>query len=138
MANLPVLPSRSDGQPNGNGNSYHLNVEHLHLRANDIDAIRRLAEVDPELAREMIASHERSDIRESRSMSLGMVTAGLVALALIGAACASVIYLGWWQSVAMIGLILGCSHLLRVLLKGEWSDTSWFGRFFGGKSPPAP
>lgn len=136
LENLPVLPSENDGRPDGNGNSYHVSVENLHFRANDIDAIRRLAEVSPELASEFLASSERADIRQNRSMALGMITAGAVALALIGAACTSVIFLGWWQSIVMVCVILGCSHLLRVLLKGEWSDTSWFGKILGGSQMP--
>ncbi len=32
---------------------------------------------------------------------------------------------GWWQSLLFILIMLGVSHLLRVTLKGEWSDTSW-------------
>lgn len=65
-------------------------------------------------------------------MIVGMVTAGVTVLALIAAITVSIIYLGWWQSLLVAFIILACSLALRVLLTGEWSETSWFGKFISG------
>lgn len=137
MAKLPANSSKNEWQRSDDPAALNLNVENLHYHANDLDSLRRLAEVDPALARDYLEKSDRADRRMNNSMTIGMIAAGTVALALIGGATTSVIFLGWWQSIILIGMILGCSHLLRVLLTGKWSETSWFGKFFSNKpSPP--
>ncbi|MYG28459.1 MAG: hypothetical protein F4213_20990 [Boseongicola sp. SB0677_bin_26] len=49
-----------------------------------------------------------------------------------------VVQLGWWQSIAFIFVMLALSHVLRTLMTGEWSDTSWIGQLLKrGASPNA-
>lgn len=88
-----------------------------------------------EFAEKVLESNERQDKRKSRSTAVGMITAGIIALALIGAITTAIIKLGWWQSLLVALIILCCALLLRVLLTGEWSETSWFGRFISGGKP---
>ena len=51
------------------------------------------------------------------------------------------INIGIILSIILLGLILICGVVVRVILTGEWSDASWFGRIIisvvsllGGKS----
>ncbi len=65
------------------------------------------------------------------SFRLGLVTTtALAAVAIIGFVFI-VIYVGWWQSLVFLGVLLGVAHLLRVILTGEWSDTSWLAGVLG-------
>ena len=45
----------------------------------------------------------------------------------------TLVSLGWWQSIMFVASLLGISHVLRTVLKGEFSDTSWFGQIMRGK-----
>ena len=35
---------------------------------------------------------------------------------------------GFWTTLFAVALILAVALLIRVILTGEWSDTSWFGK----------
>lgn len=70
-------------------------------------------------------------------MVVGMVTAGVILVSLIAAVTASIILLGWWQSLLVAFILLGAGLVLRVLLTGQWSDTSWFGQFISGNNKPS-
>lgn len=63
-----------------------------------------------------------------------MVTASVVAITVVAVAAISLIKLGWWQSLLFVAAILAGSHILRTILTGEWSETSWFGKMI----PAAP
>ncbi len=95
--------------------------------------LRRLCETSPELAHKIIDNEERQAIREARSEMLGIVIAGVPAVAMIGAGAYVLVRIGWWQAIVLVVVFLGVSHVLRAVLKGEFSDTSWFGRFLSGQ-----
>lgn len=142
--NSEILPPQkpenqgSDGRSaadTGRPSSYHLHLHNPHLHANDIDAYRRLAsECGIDFAEKVLASNERKDKREFRSFIVGMITAGGVLAVIIWSITATIIKLGWFPTLGVALLLLACSHVLRVLLTGEWSSTSWFGRFIS--DPP--
>jgi hypothetical protein len=136
--NLPNTPN--GGTPHnqtGQGNNYHLNVDQVSISVSDIDAYRRLAnENGVDFARDVMRAQDRKHARENRSTIIGMVTAGLTLVCIMAAVTIAIVYLGWWQSLLVALILLACSHFLRVLLTGEWSETSWFGKFIAGKSPP--
>lgn len=71
------------------------------------------------------------DRRENNSFRIGVIATTAVALALIVGTCWIVIKLGWWQSFIFIFCMLAAGHFLRVVLTGEWSDTSWIGKLVG-------
>jgi hypothetical protein len=119
---------KDDSEP---GTSVHLNVGAVHLQANDIDALRRLANDHPELATSLIDQKDRENRRENTSFIVGMITAAVLAITLIVVAGISLIYLGWWQALIFVASLLALSHVLRTILTGEWSDTSWFGKLTG-------
>lgn len=138
MEDLPQNPSDAEvGRRSGSGgNTVNVHIDTANIQTNDIDALRRLAEADPELARMVVVRRDWAAAREERSVIIGMVTAGTVAVVLLLVVGYSLVKLGWWQTIAFTAVLLACSHLLRVLLKGEWSDTSWFGQFISVKKPP--
>jgi len=41
---------------------------------------------------------------------------------------------GIWTTLMAIGLILAVALLIRVILTGEWSETTWFGKLVGALS----
>jgi len=73
-------------------------------------------------------------VLENNTERLGMVLAVVLGVALILGTSWTLINLGWWQSIMFVAALLGISHILRTLLTGEFSDTSWFGRIMKGAS----
>lgn len=95
--------------------------------------IRRMAEIDPSLAHNIIDANREAVRLMDGSFRLGLfVAGGLGAVGVIGTV-AVVISLGWLQALGFTIAILAVGHLLRVVLTGEWSDTSWIGKLIGPK-----
>lgn len=65
------------------------------------------------------------------SFRLGLVVTAVLAVAILAGTVYIVVNVGVFQTIAFIAAMLGTAFLLRVILTGEWSDTSWFGRLFG-------
>lgn len=126
-------PSKNPGPSGGEGDdSRHITVHgDIHVAGNDIAELRRLADSHPELAQQVVADRMNSSIIESNTERLGMVLAVILGVTLIGGAAYTFASLGWWQSMMFIGVLLGISHVLRTLLKGEFSDTGWFSQILG-------
>lgn len=140
---LPDRPHADDHNEDGAGASETrvLNIDHLHLHANDLDALRRLSESDPELARIVVDQNDKLDRREHASERFGIVAAVFLVLGLLITGSFVLINIGIILSIILLGLILICGVVVRVILTGEWSDASWFGRviisvvsLLGGKS----
>lgn len=68
------------------------------------------------------------------SFRLGLIVTAVLAAVILGGTAYIVVNVGWWQTIAFIFGMLGVSHLLRVILTGEWSDTSWLGRLLSGRN----
>jgi hypothetical protein len=104
-------------------------TNNLHYYASDIDALRRLAEVDPKLARRVVDQRDKESQRENVSYRFGVVgTFFLLALVLL-TALTSLIHAGFLATLGMVVVILAAALLIRVVLTGEWSETTWFGGF---------
>jgi hypothetical protein len=132
-----TTPAKPPGPSNGSGNNY-LKIDNLHLHANDIDALRRLAETDPHLARDLLKTREAADRRENISIIVAMVATTTLAVFGLAAGTYVLVTLGVVQSLIFAAVLLGLSHLVRVILTGEWSDTSWFGKLISGKRENNP
>jgi len=104
-----------------------LHIGNLHLHANEIDSLSRLARTDPELARLVIEQKDRFDRREHSSYRFGLLVSGALALATLISASFIFVYLGLLASLALVVVILALALFIRVLLTGEWSETSWIG-----------
>jgi len=116
----------------------NIQTENVHFQPNNLAEIASLADRHPELAAKIVDNDNAKNIRETRSFMLGMVVTGLVAISVVGFATWALVSLGWWQSLMLIGVLLGVSHVLRTILKGEWSDTSWLAKLLGVKPPKDP
>lgn len=130
------LEAKDSGQGQGKSDaSFSLFVENFHYRANDLTELRKLAEQDPALARQIVETRDAMHRRENNSFLAGMVMATAVAITLIAGSVTTLIYLGWWQALIFGAGLLFAGHFLRVLMTGQWSETSWFGKLFSVKPP---
>jgi hypothetical protein len=131
---LPDRTPASDRRKGTNPNS--LIVENFHYTPNSITELRRLAETNPELAEKIVDAQDRASRRFAVSEWLGLGVAGSIAIVAILGFVLIVVELGWWQSIVFVLVMLAASHLLRTIMTGEWSDTSWFGRFLKSRGLP--
>lgn len=129
-------PSRDDKPSNGNGGNYgggdrFLAINHLHLHGNDLAELRKLAEVSPHLAEKVVDQRDREDARANVSYRFGLA-ASLVLVALtLTCVTTLLVFVGLLPTILVIALILAVSLLVRVVLTGQWSDTTWFGKLVG-------
>lgn len=124
--NLPGKVPASKREDTGGG----LYVENLHYNPNSITELRRLAETNPDLAEKIIDGQNNAVKLSNVSEWVGICVTGIIAMTAIVGFVVVVVKLGWWQSIAFTLILLAVSHLLRTILTGEWSDTSWLGRAF--------
>jgi len=131
MAN-DQLPKKSGDQDfdhggENNGNNI-LNVGQFHYHGNDLKELRRLAEVSPDLAERVVDSSDKQDERFNVSFRLGIVAALMLVMTAILGIVFLTIYGGILSTISLIAFILAISLLIRVILTGQWSETSWFGK----------
>ncbi|MCY1664593.1 hypothetical protein [Rhizobium sp. SL86] len=141
------LPSGSDpvSQDNENGRrdgGRFLAINNLHYHANEISELRRLAETNPELAEKIIDQRDRSEARVAASYNFGVGATVVLLTILLTAAVVTLAFGGVLHLLVLVAVLLAGSFLVRVVLTGEWSDTSWFGKLvtsmisvLGGKAP---
>ena len=125
-----ILPSdepekSEDGRPRGDN---FLAIGHVHLYANDIAELRRLAEVNPDLAEKVIEQRDRENARIVGSYKLGLISSIVLLGLVLTAFTLMVIFRGIFETIVGIGFILATALLVRVVLTGEWSETSWVGK----------
>ena len=126
MMTLPEDPaSKADRSDGGRDIKIYGNV---HFTPNDIAELRKLADSHPDLARQLANDRHSIAISNQRTERLGMIMAVIFGCVLIGGSSWTLVQLGWWQSIMFVAVLLGISHVLRTFLKGEFSDTSWFGK----------
>lgn len=128
------LPETNDGQTNSSsdGGGQHLYVDTLNYNASDLTELRKLAATNPDLAKKVLDLQDRKDRRKDRSYRLGLVFTCVLAIVIICSGTYLLVNVGLWQALAFVCVLLGISHVLRAILKGEFSDTSWFGKFLSG------
>jgi hypothetical protein len=142
LSKTPSPPTGKNPPNNGGGapgeGGVNLNIENFHYTANELAELRRIAERNPELADKLVDHKERAEIREDKSFRLGLICASTIAIVLFGGVCYTIVQLGVWQSIVFVAAMLALSHILRSVLTGEWSDTSWFGKMISGNKTPPP
>ncbi|WP_282029226.1 hypothetical protein [Paracoccus marcusii] len=136
LDNLPASQQSSGARDEQSRALYY--VENLHYHANDLTELRRIAETNPELASEIVQSNLATNRLVDGSYRLGLILASVLAFILAAGVVTIALVLGVWQTIVFIAAMLGIGHLLRVVLTGEWSDTSWFARFIGAKKDDKP
>ena len=127
MEKLPRNRNGNGGGSSGDTSSISVHGD-IYLQANDIAELRKLANEHPELAQQVVNDRRDVAIFEGRTERLGMVLAVIFGISLISGTSVTLVALGWWQSIMFVAALLGISHILRTFLKGEFSETSWFGR----------
>ena len=131
---LPPNDSDGSGKDDRRGRSEggnFLSIGHLHLHGNDLAELRKLAEVSPHLAERVIDQRDAEDVRANVSYRFGMVASVVLVGLTLACITTLMIFVGVASTVAVIGLILAVALLVRVVLTGQWSDTSWFGKLVG-------
>ncbi|MBZ8133919.1 hypothetical protein [Afifella sp. IM 167] len=132
MANrLPEKPDsadQGDDEARSRDGDRYLAIGTLHLHGNDLAELRKIASENPALAERIIEQRDHEDARANASYRFGVVSS----LILLAMALASFTFILVWAGLlATIGLALATlaiAVLIRVVLTGEWSDTSWFGK----------
>lgn len=109
-------------------NGGFMSVENLHLHANDLHALARIAETDPELAKQIVNQRDEEDRRFNISYRFGIVGAVFLMFVILVALTVILLSLGAIAATVVIGIALGLALLIRVILTGEWSETTWFGK----------
>lgn len=132
---LPAPPDRETPNDGSNGNGERGNnflaIGQFHYHGNDLSELRKLAEHNPELAEQLIRNSDKADQRSHLSYRFGLLVSFVLLIAIIVAVLAVIVLEGIWVATVIIAGILAVALLVRVILTGEWSDTSWFGRFVG-------
>lgn len=124
------LPEKPDG-PSGeepDGTSKIVQIENLHLHASDIDALRRLSDSDPELARIVVDQKDKFDARHHGSYRFGLAVTVFFVLGVISLLTYALVNLGILLALLLLAALIATALLTRVILTGEWSDTSMIGK----------
>ncbi|WP_047629797.1 hypothetical protein [Rhizobium sp. WW_1] len=133
MAPKSRPPAKSTDQDENNENGHQsgghfLAINNLHYHANELSELRKLAEVSPELAEKVIEQRDKESARITASYNFG-IACSIILLALILASFTILcIYVGIIATIAATGGILAVALMIRVILTGEWSETSWVGK----------
>jgi hypothetical protein len=128
---LPQNPDKPSSENNEGGRSqggHFLAINHLHYHANDISELRKLAEVDPILAEKVIDQRDKENERIVGSYNLAVIATSVLLAFILGCGTMLIIFAGLIQTIAAVTLILAAALFMRVVLTGQWSDTSWFGK----------
>lgn len=123
---------QSEESGNSHGHSNHVNIGQFHYHGNDLKELGRIAETNPALAQLIIENADRQDQRWHASERLGLITTAIMLILVLGFILTLVLNVGLWSSIAALGLLLACGVLIRVILTGEWSETSWVGTIMNG------
>jgi hypothetical protein len=91
------------------------------------DALTRMAKVNPGLATAIVQQRDTENRREHVSYRFGLVSSAILVSSAAGACLVGLIIVGLFQTLVLVAVILAVAVLVRVVLTGEWSETSWFG-----------
>lgn len=131
MSNEPLDPNNGNETGQNAGETRVLNIDNVHLHANDIDALRRLAEHDPQLAKMVVEQKDRFSAREHASYRFGVISALVIVVALILSFSFVLVKIGIILSLVLLLMLFVAALFVRVILTGEWSDTSAIGQLVG-------
>lgn len=139
--NTPAVSEVLEGNEESRRDGGSFIIGQLHFHGNDLAELRKIAEINPDLAHKIVDQRDNEDAREHGSYRIGLIVAGVLLVSLVSAAAAILIYGGIFETIAAVVVILAGAALIRVVLTGEWSDTSWFGKLLSAvvpakKSPP--
>lgn len=127
---LPSVPSngKNSGKDDGGSGDKIINVENWHHHGNDLAEIVKIAELDSDLAHKIVDNSEKEGRRKTISYRLGLVSTSFILITVLVAVAYLVVNQGIFTMIGAVMLILAIALLIRVILTGEWSETSWFGK----------
>ena len=76
----------------------------------------------------MVQQKSDLDKREHVSFRLALIVTTLLALAMLWVISEAIFDVGVVKSALLIALILAAGVVIRVVLTGKWSETSWVGK----------
>ena len=123
----PPAQNSPPGRAGDGGSDNHLNIGNLHYHPNELSELRKIAEINPELAHKVIDQRERSESREETSFRIGLGSAFILLVTLIIGTVYVVVNAGIMALICLFAAILAVALLIRVILTGEWSETNWVG-----------
>ncbi len=129
--NLPAANDQRSKEEDGGGRrdgGRFLAINNLHYYANDIAELRKLAEIDPLLAEKVIDQRDRESARAAASYNFGLISTVTLLSVVLVAFTVLLIFAGLFQTLVAVAAILATALLVRVIMTGEWSETSWFGK----------
>lgn len=106
-----------------------LSIGQLHWHGNDIAELTKLAAVNPELANKIVEQRDAEDKRANTSFRFGMVTTLILVAMILAAFSFLFVKVGVWATLLIVVFVLATALLVRVILTGQWSETTWFGKF---------
>ena len=95
---------------------------------NGLAELRRIAETNPDLATQIVENADRRDKRRYASEWLGIIASVTILISSMLFVVVIIWMTDFLTIVFVVALILAVALLIRVILTGEWSDTSWFGK----------
>ena len=122
-------PSEADQQnQRDTGQTRILNVGHVHWYSNDIAELAKLAAVDSALAHKVVDQRDNEDKRANNSYRFGMVVSVALVALIIFAFTFLFVKVGVWSTLLAIAFVIATALLIRVIVTGQWSETTWFGK----------
>ena len=123
------LNEENGGEANGDSVNQHLKIGgDFNYHESDLKELRRLADYSPELALGVLINDNKADERRHESYRMGLVCAVL----LVGFGLTAITYLfvnlGVASGIVATLFLLALALFVRVILTGEWSETSWIGK----------
>lgn len=109
--------------------SSEVRIENFHHYQNDLDALAELAKVDPMLAEKVVAQRDKEDERANVSYRFGIVSTVVLLTVAILSVVTMFLVGGFFLTIGSIGFLMAVAVLVRVILTGEWSESSWLGSF---------
>src|SRR2546423_12443964 len=86
-----------------------------------------MAKENPSLAKRIVDQRDKENQRQNVSYRFGVVGACLLVGMVLSGTFFSLVYAGFWATVSLMGVALAFALVIRVVLTGEWSETTWFG-----------
>lgn len=140
----PPEDASSGHHPNTSKSNNFLSINNLHYHPSEMSELRKLAEINSSLAERLIDQRDRESARIASSYNFGLLMGGSLLSIVFVAFTLLVVYGGILKTIAVIAAVLATALLIRVVLTGEWSETSWFARMIdlmihalGGKTRDA-
>lgn len=127
--NIPTRGKKNTGgkEPAPDQN---LNIENFHYHGNDLRELAKIADSNPRLAEKIIDQQGSFNARHHSSYRFGLCASLALVISTLAAVAYLMVNVGVVSTLGAVGIILAVALLIRVILTGQWSETSWVGKIF--------